>query len=213
MAWLIGIICLVIVAYNWKVFLPLVVVVGIILGVVILNENSEREERNKKKVKAELDIRNKITAAQSKATSEDKKWFVLGESDPASDARFARIASITSNDGLCYLTVEKRIDGSELTGLKCSGIKISEYDDIYIKFDTHKTSKKMDIKSYSNSDDVYIPSYQADFSGYYKYKSFIHGLVTAKSVAIKIPAVDGFWVRFSLKGSTAAINKLGKRMN
>ena len=44
------------------------------------------------------------------------------------------------------------------------------------------------------------------------YKDFMKGLVTANAVAIKIPAADSFWVRFSLKGSTKIINNFGKEI-
>jgi len=70
----------------------------------------------------------------------------------------------------------------------------------------------MDLESYSDSDGVYISSYQYEYSGSMSYKDFIKGLVTANAVAIKIPSADTFWVRFSLKGSTAAINQLGKEI-
>ena len=210
MAWLIGIICVVIVIYFWRIFLPLGVLAGVALGGYLLYEQNQSEQRKKDKTKAAQELRIRISNAQKNASPEGKEWVVYGERDPASDIKIARTASIISNDGLCYLTVQKRINGSELTGLDCPGIKISEYDDVYIKFDTNEISQKMDIKSYSDSDDVYISSNQFEYSGYMSYKDFIKGIVTANAVAIKIPAADSFWVRFSLKGSTAAINQLGK---
>ncbi|MCG8044750.1 MAG: hypothetical protein N0E48_03550 [Candidatus Thiodiazotropha endolucinida] len=170
------------------------------------------KKEKKEKERAAQELRVKIATAQKNATPEGKEWVVYGRRDPASDKNIARTASITSNDGLCYLTVQKRINGGELTGLDCPGIKISEYDDIYVKFDTSETSRKMELKSYSDSDDVYIPSSQFEYSGNMSYQDFTNGLVTAGAVAIKIPAADSFWVRFSLKGSTAAINQLGKKI-
>jgi hypothetical protein len=210
MSWLVGIICVVIVIYFWRIFLPLGVLAAVGLGGLLLYEDYESDQRNEARAKEAQNLRTRIATAQENATPEGKEWVVYARNDPASGAKIARTASIKSNDGLCYLTVEKRINGSELSGLRCPGIKISEYDDIYIKFDTHETSKKMDLKSYSDSDDVYIPSYQSEYSNNFNYKDFIKGLVTANSVAIKIPSADTFWVRFTLKGSTASINQLGK---
>jgi len=92
-------------------------------------------------------------------------------------------------------------------------LEILEYEDIYIKFDTSETTSKMEIKSYSDSSDVYIPSYQTKYSGYMSYEDFIKGLVTENAVAIKIPATEkNIWVRFSLNGSTEAIEKLGNEI-
>lgn len=212
MSWLIGIICVVIVIYFWRIFLPLGVVTGVTLGGFLLYEENQSNKRKEEKERATQELRIKIATAQRNATPEGKEWIVYARKDPASEKNIARTASITSNDGLCYLTVQKRINGGELTGLDCPGIKISEYDAIHVKFDTNETSKRMEIKSYSDSDDVYIPSSQFEYSGNMSYKDFINGLVTAGAVAIKIPAADSFWVRFSLKGSTVAINQLGKEM-
>ncbi len=106
--------------------------------------------------------------------------------------------------------MQQRLDGTQLTGLDCLDFQISESDDIEVRFDEDATSDKMDLKSYSDSDDVYIPSQQADDSGYLSYEKFIDRLKAAKAVAIKIPAADDIWMTFSLTGSTKALNRLGK---
>ena len=182
------------------------------MGGFSLYEETQNNKRKEEKERAAQELRTKIATARKNATPDGREWVVYGQRDPASDKSIARTASITSNDGLCYLTVQRRINGSELTGLACPEIIISEYDDIYVKFDTSEISKKMEIKSYSDSDDVYIPSSQFEYSGNMSYKDFINGLVTAGAVAIKIPAADSIWVKFSLAGSTEAINQLGKEM-
>lgn len=212
MAWLIGIICVVIVIYFWKIFLPIGVITTVVVGGVFLYKDYAKDKKIKAKERVAKNLRTRITAAQRNATEQDKEWVVYGQSDPASDVKIARTASITSNDGLCYLTIQKRINGNELAGLLCPDIRISEYKDIYVKFDTHDTSKKMELNSYSDSDDVYIPSHQSEYSGNLNYEVFLKGLVTASSVAIKIPSAETFWVRFTLKGSKVAIPQLGKPM-
>jgi len=149
----------------------------------------------------------------------NKEWAVYGSADPASNKTIGRYASITSVDGKCEIYVEKRINGDELTGLSCIGIKIISYQDIYVKFDTLEEATKMKIKSYRDSDDVYIPSKQNRSSaglmfddGYMIYQDFIRGLITESAMAIYIPSEKGFWVKFVLKGSTEAINQLGKEI-
>ena len=149
----------------------------------------------------------------------NKEWAVYGSADPASNKTIGRYASITSVDGKCEIYVEKRINGDELTGLSCIGIKIISYQDIYVKFDTLEEATKMKIKSYRDSDDVYIPSKQNRSSaglmfddGYMTYQDFIRGLITESAMAIYIPSEKGFWVKFVLKGSTEAINQLGKEI-
>ncbi|MET0013054.1 MAG: hypothetical protein ABW088_05320 [Sedimenticola sp.] len=212
MEWLIGIVCVVIVIYFWRIFLPLGVVAAVALGGFLLYEENQSNKRKEEEERAAQELRARIATAQKSASPEGKEWVVYGRRDPASEKNIARTASINSNDGLCYLTVQKRINGVELTGLNCPGIKISEYDDVYVKFDISETSKKMELNSYSDSNDVYIPSGQSGYSGNMSYKDFINGLVTAGAVAIKIPAADDFWVKFSLKGSIDAINQLGKEI-
>ncbi|GJM17465.1 MAG: hypothetical protein DHS20C13_27920 [Thermodesulfobacteriota bacterium] len=177
-------------------------------------QNAEREKRTQEKVKATVELRKKILNAQKNATPEGKEWTVNTKKDPASDKDIVRSVSIISNDDLCELIVQKRVDGSELTGLDCPGIKISEYDDIYVKFDIDETSRKMDIKTYTDSKDVYIPSYQYERSGYLPYKDFINGIITANGLAIKIPEkTQEFWTKFSLKGSVLSIDALGKEIS
>ena len=116
------------------------------------------------------------------------------------------------------------MNGSDLTDFSCQApIKINFRKPIEVKFDTHDTSQKMELSYYSNleeedffgghSSSVYIgpKNYSHDYWGF-----FINGLLTANTVAIKItPSNDyakGFWVRFTLKGSKAAIGQLGKQM-
>lgn len=212
MSWLIGIACVVIVIIFWRIFLPLIVIAGIAIGGLYLYDKNETNKRIEKKERTARELRTKILTAQNNASPEGKEWIVSGSRDPASGKNIARIASITSDDGLCSLTVQKRINGNELTGLKCLGIKISQLDDITIKFDSYATSRDMNIKSYSNSDDVYITSTQYEYSGHMSYKEFMNGLKTSKAVAIKVPAAYTFWVRFSLQNSIEAIGQLGNEI-
>ncbi len=191
----------------WRIFLPLSVLAAV--GVALLIYHNE-ERKTQEKERAAAALRQKISEARANTTSEEKEWHVTYALESATGKKVVRSAYINSNDGLCYLTVQKRLDGAQLTGLDCLDFKISEWDDIEVKFDNVATSDKLDLKSYSDSDDVYIPSYQADYSGYLSYEKFIGRLKAGKAVAIKIPAADDVWMTFSLKGSTKALNRLGK---
>ena len=213
MAWLIGIICIVIIFKLWEIFLPLAIIAVIGIGLLYAYFDYSNEKKiNEKETKAQQ-FKDKISIAQKNATPEGRQWYVSYAADPASGIKIARSAVIKSNDSLCRLAVEKRINGSELTDLRCYGIKISSFDDVYIKFDTSETSKKMTLKNYTNSDDVYISSYQG-YSSQLSYEEFINGLITGNSLAVKFkipyPYNYWLWVRFNLKGSKLAISQLGK---
>ncbi len=199
MAWIVGLIFIVIAIVFWRIFLPLALIGGLIVGGVYLNEERESNDREKQQKAEAISIQNKVTEAQKNATSEHKEWAIFSEPDPASGAEIVRTVSIQSDDGLCYLSVQKRVNGSELTGLDCSDIEISEHKDIEVKFDTANVSRAMHLDSYNDSDRIYIPSYQ--YSGELSYEDFLSGLKDAKYVAIYVPAEYTFWTRFSLKNS------------
>lgn len=209
MGWLIGIVCIVIAVYFWRIFLPLGLVVALAAGIFYLKTENENKKRDAQRKVEETVLRQKISAARANASTKGKKWKVWFENDPASGDKVTRGAYITSNDGLCELQVQKRLNGSRLTGLDCPDFKISEYDDIEVKFDNYKTSDKMDIKSYSDSDRVFIPSYQAEYSDFLSYDEFIKRLKVGKTVAIKIPSTGGVWMAFTLDGASVALEALG----
>lgn len=193
----------------------LVGVIGFIL--IALYEFYENQEREREiKIEAqELQTKNKNEAQELQIEINDAKkyseeWLCYSDFDPASNKEIIRTASITSEDGRCELTVQKRIDGTELTGLHCLGVKFSCYIDINIKFDKDEKSTKINITKFNDSDACYIPSNYDPYSGCMSYEKFLNGLVSNNAVAIQIPSDDSFWARFSLKGSPEAINNLGK---
>ena len=210
MAWIIGIICIIIVVIFWRIFLPLGVVAAVGIGLIVLGAQYGQEKKKEKKEAEKAALKQKISDARANATSEGKEWRVSYRQDPASGKQVVRSCYISSNDGLCTLKVQKRLNGNELTGLYCPDFKISEYKDIEVKFDNIATSNKMDLESYSNSDDVYIPSSQSSYSGYLSYEKFISRLKDGTAVAIKIPSAGGVWMTFSLKNSSEALDELGK---
>lgn len=209
MAWLIGITCVVIIIYLWRVSLSLALFAGIVIGIIAVITQYNNENDALLKEERELALQLKIENSQVSATSENKLWRVGYEIDPASGNKIACSAYISSNDGLCELIVENMLNGTKLTGLYCRDFKIPDYKDIEVKFDNLSTSDKMNLESYKYNEDVYIPSTQSSFSEHLDYNKFIERLKTSNSVAIKISTPDEIWVTFSLKGASDSLNKLG----
>ena len=211
MSWLVGIIAVIVVIMFWRIFLPLGIFAVIVIGAIALFIHYN-DEKSASKLEAEHKaLKQKISTARENASPEGKRWEVFYKKDPASGIEMGRAVRIRSNDALCSLSVERLLDGSELTDIDCPDFKISEWEDIEVKFDNEATSNKMDIKSYSDSDGIYIPSYQDSYSDDLSYAKFIEQLKTGKAVAIKMPAADGIWMAFSLLGFSEAFNKLGKQ--
>lgn len=208
MAWLVGIICVILIIAFWRVFLPLALIAGVAFAIFIVSSQEKQENRRKAKQAAEDALRTKIAVAQQNATSEGKEWQVYYQPDPASQIPIARYASVRSDDDLCYLSVQKRINGTELTELSCSEIPINWYRSLEIKFDSIEVSQEMELKQYSDSTGGYISSYQPSYR--LEYDRFIDLLQSANSLAVKVPATEMFWTRFNLQGAAHAIEQLGK---
>lgn len=209
MTWLIGLLCIVIIVAFWRVFLPLalIAIMGIIfLFWIMVQDGKERGQDKQKEVEM---LHTKIKNAQLSASAEGKEWKLLYEPDPASDIPIARTASILSNDGLCALTVQQRLNGAKLTGLVCPDITINHFSKLEVKFDTLNISQKMRLEKYKdNNTGVYIPPYQ--YLGDLDYDSFIRNMTESNSLALKVPGHEEFWTKFSLKGAQQTLAQLGK---
>ena len=133
----------------WRIFLWLAVLAVIGIGILLLVGHLVEENRIANLKKEAQELHTKVTRAQHNAAP--KEWVVRGEQDPASRKKIARSASIQSDCGLCFLTGEKRMNGYDLTDLsRQAPIKINFRKPIEVKFDTHDTSKKMELSYYSN---------------------------------------------------------------
>ena len=159
----------------------------------------------------EQTVREKIANAKATAGDVLREWEVRSETDAASGEKVPRYASVVSDSGLCRLAVEQRIDGSALAGIYCSGLKISPYKDIEVKFDNRPMSDTMRIKKFSDGDNVYISSYQYDYSGHLSYNEFLRRLARANrtSLLLTVEGADQHWITFSLRGSSSALTKIG----
>lgn len=128
MGWIIGIICVILVIAYWRFFLPLALVLAVIIGLFIWNEQVKHEKTQKEEAATELALRNKISAAQQNQTDEGKEWYVIYRKDPASEQQIARRATIRSNDNLCSMSVEKRMNGSDLTDFSIVSQSLAEIE-------------------------------------------------------------------------------------
>ena len=193
-----------------KVLALLGMLIILVVGAAILYFSLEEKNEKANREKEEAGLRKFISIAQNKDSLKNNRWKVVYYKDPASNKLIARSAYVESNDGICKLRVEKRLDGTKLSGIVCPGAKLFSHGDVELKFDGDATSKRMEIRKFSNSDEVYIPSSQSPYSGYLSYIKFIKSLTTNKAVAIESSVLDGIWIVFQLKGSTKVIRDLGK---
>ena len=198
----------------WRIFLPIALIAAVGLGLLVLYivmgvEDSDRNEHKRKLT--EQTVREKIANAKATAGDVLREWEVRSETDPASGEKVPRYASVVSDSGLCRLAVEQRIDGSALAGIYCSGLKISPYKDIEVRFDNRPMSDTMRIKQFSDGDNVYIPSNQYDVSGHLSYNEFLRRLARANrtSLLLTVEEADQHWITFSLRGSSSALTKIG----
>jgi hypothetical protein len=207
--WLIAIVCIILVILFWRYFLPLALLAAIGLGALLLyswNEN-KRDEQNR--ADAEQSLTYRFAAAESTANAVKRTWEVDREVDPSSGRETPRSATITSDNGLCRLQVEERIDRTRLTGIYCPGFNQSAYNDIQVKFDNRETSDPMRLELFSDYRDAYITSRQ--YSNDLDYDEFLRRLTSAAKVALRLnfDIVGQKWITFSLAGSDSALAQIG----
>ena len=223
MGWIVAIICIILVVIFWRIFVPLAIVAAVGFALLLLYIIVDSNQKEHKRAQAEQEVREKFTKAQAaaqeriakaKATAGDvvQQWEVSAETDPASGEKVPRYASVLSDDGLCQLQVEQRINATRLAGIHCPGLKVSTYtDDIEVKFDNRPTSDKMRMERFSSGDDVYIPSKQWEYGHQLPYDVFLQRMTEAKKVALllTIEGAGQHWITFSLVGSGPALIKIG----
>ena len=183
----------------------LVLAVGsaiLLVGLVFWDEYQREQAKEREKARVEG-----IVLSAQAIDNQSKTRDIIGktEPDPASGTQIVRSVKIYSEDGLCNINIELRLDGTALTGIYCSNININPRDDLWVKFDTDDVSMAVDLDSFTDSEDVYIED------GYpFKYSAFVQKLRCSNSLALKIPAAYSFWTRFHLSGTSTPIGQLGK---
>jgi len=205
MEWLIAIICIILVVAFWRIFVPLALIVVVGIWLLVGKEDQGGGHGRHREL-----IKQKIENART-ARLEDmvREWDVSFTTDPASGEEIPRHASILSDDGLCRLQVEERLNGVELTSINCPQLKVAAHQDIEVKFDNRPTSDTMDIQRFSNSDAVYIPSHQS--AHHLSYDEFLKRMAGANKVALRLTfeQADHYWFTFSLRGSGPALTAIG----
>ena len=78
----------------------------------------------------------------------------LGKVDPATREPVPRIATITSDDGLCRLAVEEHVTGTRLTGDYCSDLEVDSYSNVDVSCDNREIADRMVLRTFSDGDDV-----------------------------------------------------------
>jgi hypothetical protein len=211
LAWVVGIICVVLIVVFWRIFLPLALVAAVALVLLFGYVQSENDKSERKRKATEQTVRQKIDNAKAIASTTARSWEVSSEADPASGAKIPRNAGVRSDDNLCWLQVEERLNGAKLTGIYCQGLKVSSWKDIEVKFDNRPTSDTMRLERFTDGDAVYIPSYQYTYSRQLSYDEFLRRMTGANKMAILLTFEEAgqHWVTFSLEGSNAALAKIG----
>jgi len=210
MAWIIGIIVIFFAVLYWRVSWPLGILAVIVVGSLAWYAHYDSEKKTREQEIAVVALKQKIAQALENASPEGKEWQVEYVEDPTIAKRIGRDASIISNDGLCRLDVGKRLDGKEQTGLHCPDFKNYVDKDMEIRFDDAAASDWIDVGKFNDDSGVYISPYIFVSPGHIGYKEFIDHLKNGNTLAIKIPADDGVWVKFKLEGAAEALSKLGK---
>ncbi len=217
MAWLVGIIVLILCFVFWRAALVILGIGAILIFLIFQNDARKNEERARQSTAAAERSRAVIAAARQRVQDaqenlEPREWQVTTETDPASGLAVPRRALVESDDGLCTMTVEERIDRTRLTGFNCPGLDIRTRNDIDVKFDNRDRSDRMEIREFSvGGRSAYVPSYQFGSSGRLEYDDFLNRLGSTNKVAVQFDFTYAGkqWVTFSLNGSREALTAIG----
>ena len=218
MAWLVGIIVLILCIVFWRASLVILGIGAFLIFLLIQNDARQSEERARQRAAAAERSRAVIAAARQRVQDaqenlEPREWQVTTETDPASGLAVPRRALVESDDGLCTMTVEERIDRTRHTGFNCPGLDIGIRNDIEVKFDNRDRSDSMEIREFSGGGrSAYIPSHkQYGISRTMEYDEFLNRLGSTNKVAVQFDFkyAGKQWVTFSLNGSREALTAIG----
>lgn len=177
------------------------------------NEKAEADRQRTEAVEKERRQRleQRFYRAAASLDTAPRSWAVDSLTDPASGRSVPRVARVWSDHAICRLEVEERMDRTRLAGLHCPGINVVAFRGVEVKFDDRDASDQMVLSEFRNSDEVYISAEQPP--GKLKYDEFLRrissGSATVMALQIPFELVDERWVRFSLRGSKAALTEIG----
>jgi hypothetical protein len=165
LTWLLAIVCIIIVIAAWRIFLPLAIAAIVLFAALFIYLENHKQSTEKKRIATEQALADRIAKAKEKAPEAPREWQVRSEPDPASGKEIPRFARIQSDDGLCNLQVEERLNGARLAAIYCPTLKIWPWGDVEVKFDNRDKSDTMRIEKFSDGTDVYIRSHQYGSGG------------------------------------------------
>lgn len=192
--------------------------ITLMLGVLFLAQAGYRAHR------AGVAAR-RIESAQAESTP--RTWEVRSEPDPATGDPSPRYATVVSDDDLCELIVEERLDGDRLTSVYCPDLEIQinrfTFTAIGVKFDSMQRSETMALERFVDDDEhdsAYIPSDQGQrfdifqvqgSDDFLQYNEFIRRIASSQRLALELEfqGVGNHWIPFSLRGSRQALAQIG----
>lgn len=213
-------IAIVICVVFWRILLP---VAGVGLAIILvasawlyLNERESMREREKSRVEAQA----RFNAARQKLRvgieNPDATWEVHRRADPASGEYTPTTASIISNDGLFRLQAEIRHDGTRMFAFyaldDAAAFDYYGYgDSLSLKFDGWDRSRKASVRPFSNSSNIYVPTYQDGCKSDLTFDEIARAIATMKRLAVlvELEHLGSQWITFSLDGSHSALEEIG----
>ena len=132
-----------------------------------------------------------------------------------------------SDDDLCQLIVEERLDGDRLTSVYCPDLEIQinrfTFTTVGVKFDSMPRSESMALERFADDDEhdsAYLPSdqgqrfdiFQVQVSDeFLQYDEFIRRMASSQRLALELEfqGAGNYWIPFSLRGSRKALAQVG----
>ncbi len=209
---LIGIVISIFITVKWwKIVLPFVGVLLLIIVVVVSYAAYKKNDIEATRAALISDI----NEAKERATSIDKKWISGQGTNIKTNTKYISTVSITSNDGFCILSVME-----DYSHIECPRLNLKYYENIWVKFSGDYKNKEMDADPILNSHKMesvpafFIPSLQPH-NFQFTYEDFIKGLNTRRYVDIRIGIkdMDSEWFRFQVENNHQLLQDLGKPFN
>lgn len=161
--------------------------------------------------------------ATHNAKAQPRQWETLTRVDPATGKEVTFGAIVNSDNDLCTLALGTHVNGTLVADVECgdnkNGIRSVPQGLLEFKFDDRSTSENYPLTPLHGGFVWTVPTgaYYADSRA--AYSRLVERLATAKVVAIQVKLVSGAdytkpleggeWVRFSLVGARAALEKAG----
>jgi hypothetical protein len=248
----------------FKLAIILLAVGAVIYGITYIGFEIHESSLKKDRDRVQKALNELIAAEKERARSTPvllaNKWAIIGQTDPASGKNIGRYTRVKSNIYDCFMSVERRINGTQLTSFKCTNFSFPHRES-FLNFKFDKDSQLYRMKSFRFSSEQYslvneeiyikpavvknkiiLQCYfdcvdDAKYENNISYNEFINKIITNNTIAIEMtPTIDHeycdynnplsgrdrdepyclqsapIWIKFSLKESKEAIEKLGREL-